>query len=111
MNVTIQFDNEDFAKDDIEQMAKGALVGNAYRLSEPEERGAFFTAKCLTAATRSGTALISTVDLFYIAKYLSGKINKAFAKKCRLSIIETTGVVKFPEIPLPKKINETIIDE
>ena len=103
--------HEDFARDDIEQMAKGALIGNAYRLKEPEERGDFFTTKCLTAASRSGTALISTVDLFYVAKYLSGKINKTFAKKCRLSIIETTGVVKFLDIPLPEKINETIIDE
>ena len=34
--------HEDFARDEVEDMAKGALIGNAYRLIEPEERGMFF---------------------------------------------------------------------
>jgi len=102
--------HEDFAREDIEQMAKGALIGNAYRLSEPKERGDFFTTKCLTAASRSGTALISTVDLFYVAKYLSEKGDKTFSRKCRQAIIKTTGVIKFPDIPLSEKENKTIID-
>ncbi|MBN2260674.1 MAG: hypothetical protein JW702_09015 [Clostridiales bacterium] len=92
--------HEDFARDEVENMAKGALFGNAFRLIEPSERGDFFTEKCITAANRSGTALISTVDLFYVAKYLSGKTDKKFAKKCRKSIIGTTGVVMLPEVPI-----------
>ena len=103
--------HEDFSKDDIEEMAKGALIGNAYRLSEPEERGDFFTAKCLTATTRSGTALIRTTDLFCVAKYLSGKSNKQFAKKCRQAIISATGYVVFPDIPEAMKESESITDE
>ncbi|HDY88988.1 MAG TPA: hypothetical protein ENH82_12855 [bacterium] len=91
--------HEDFERDDVTDMAKGALIGNAFRLIEPDERGEFFTDKCLTAANRSGTALIRTVDLFNVAKYLSGKKDKTFAKKCRKAIIDTTGVVTFPEIP------------
>lgn len=95
--------HEDFAREEVEDMAKGALIGNAYRLIEPEEREEFFTAKCLTAANRSGTALVSTIHLFDVAQYLSGKKDKAFSKKCRKVIIETIGVVKFPEIPTTGK--------
>jgi hypothetical protein len=102
--------HEDFARDQVEDMAKGALIGNAFRLIEPSERDDFFTKKCLTAASRSGTALISTVDLFYAAKYLSGKADKSFSKKCRKSIIETTGVVNFPEIQTTGKEIEIISD-
>jgi hypothetical protein len=91
--------HEDFERDEVKDMAKGALIGNAYRLQEPHDRGDFFTDKCITAANRSGTALIKTIDLFNVSKYLSGKKDKAFAKKCRKSIIESTGIVSFPEIP------------
>jgi len=100
--------HEDFERDEVENMAKGALIGNAYRLIEPEKRNDFFTEKCLTAANRSGTALIRTVDLFRVGKYLSGKKDKVFSKKCRKAIIETSGVVTFPEIPETEKAVETI---
>lgn len=102
---------EDFARDEIQEMAKGALIDNAFRLSEPEQRGEFFTTKCLDAANRSSTALISTVDLFFFAKYLSGKNDKIFSRKCRKAIIETTGVITFPEIPIRGKEYKTIIDD
>jgi len=103
--------HEDFARAEVEDMAKGALIGNAFRLSEPTERGEFFTAKCITAANRSSTALISTVNLFYVAKYLSGKADKKFSKNCRKAILETTGIVYFPEIPETKKENAVICDD
>lgn len=102
--------HEDFERDEVKNMAKGALIGNAFRLIEPNERGDFFTEKCLTAANRSGTALIRTVDLFIIAKYLSGKKYKTFSRKCRKTIIETTGVVIFPEIPNVEEAVATISD-
>ena len=97
--------HEDFAREEVNEMAKGALIGNAFRLSTPEEREGFFTQKCLTAAERSQTALLRSIDLFYIAKYLSEKKNKSFAKKCRQSILKSTGVVVFP--PIPDKDNKT----
>jgi hypothetical protein len=100
--------HEDYSREEVEVMAKGALFGNAYRLIIPEERKEIFSAKCFTAAERSGTALISTVDLFNVAKYLSGKTNRSFAQKCRHAIISSTKLVEFPEIPLSKKAVETI---
>lgn len=100
--------HEDFSRDEVSTMAKGALIGNAYRLIEPENREAFFTEKCLTAANRSGTALIRTVDLFYASRYLSGKTDEAFSKKCREAILATTGIVEFPEIPETNNICNTV---
>lgn len=91
--------HEDFERDEVNEMAKGALIGNAYRLVEPDERQDFFTDKCLTAANRSGTALIRTIDLFKVAKYFSGKKDSSYSKKCRKTIIDTVGVVTFPELP------------
>jgi len=102
--------HEDFERDEVANIAKGALIGNAYRLIEPEERDDFFSAKCLTAANRSDTALIRTVDLFRVAKYLSGRKNKQFSKKCRKTIIETAGVVVFPDIPESDKAAEITCD-
>lgn len=91
--------HEDFAREEVNQVAKGALIGNAYRFTKPDERGDFFTEKCLTAAERSKTALIGSVDLFSVARYLTGSNDKDFAKRCRQAILETTGVVCFPPIP------------
>ena len=91
--------HEDFSRDGVNDMAKGVLIGNAYRLLPPEKRGDFFTEKCLIAASRSKTALIRTTDLFYISRYLSARVNKVFAKKCRKAILETVGIVVFPNIP------------
>jgi len=96
--------HEDFAKDEVESIAKGVLFGNAYRLSALPERADFFTTKCLTAAERSGIALIRTPDLFFVAKYLKDTKDKRFATKCRKEIISTSGkIVSFPSIPEPKK--------
>jgi hypothetical protein len=91
--------NEDFARDEVNQIAKGALIGNAYRLTPPEERDDFFSAKCLTAAARNNTALIRSIDLFKIAKYLSEKNDKTFSTKCRKAILDSSGIVTFPSVP------------
>jgi hypothetical protein len=91
--------HEDFDREEVSNLAKGALIGNAYRFTKPDERDDFFTAKCLTAAERSQTALIRSVDLFSIAKYLTGNLDKGFAKKCRQAIFKSIGVVSFPPIP------------
>ena len=91
--------HEDFSRDGVNDMAKGVLIGNAYRLLPPEKRGDFFTDKCLIAANRSNTALIKTTDLFYISRYLSSRVDKVLAKKCRKAILETVGIVVFPNTP------------
>ncbi len=90
---------EDFSRDEVTKMAKGALIGNAYRLQEPSERSDFFTHKCITAAVRSGTALIRTTDLFEASRYLNGKSDKRFSTACRKAILGAIGQVEFPEIP------------
>ncbi|MCP6727517.1 MAG: hypothetical protein KJI69_05915 [Patescibacteria group bacterium] len=103
--------HEDFARDDVEKMAKGVLIGNAYRLQEPGERGDFFTDKCLTASARNSIALISSLDLFYVAKYLSGNSDKQFAKKCRQTIFSTIGLIILPDIPEAKEESESITED
>jgi hypothetical protein len=91
--------HEDYSRDEVKEMAKGVLFGNAYRLLPPEDRGDFFTEKCVTAAKRSGTALVRTTDLFDASKYLSSIEDKEFAKTCRKAILDATGVAVFPDIP------------
>src|SRR5204863_9492491 len=66
----------------------------------PEQRGDFFTAKCVTAAQRLRVALIRTPDLFAPARYLSANEDAAFAQSCRQAIFATEGsVVVFPPMP------------
>lgn len=100
--------HEDFAKEDVTVMAKGALIGNAYRLQEPIERPDFFTDKCIMAAKRSGTALIRSDDLFYAAQYLSGKNDRKYSAACRKAIIAAVGLVYFPELPEVKDTVESL---
>ena len=95
--------NEDFDREHVTEMAKGALIGNAFRFSNPEARKEFFTEKCLTAANRSQIALIRSIDLFSVANFLSRKKSKVFSKNCRLEILNTTGVVVFPPFPRESK--------
>jgi hypothetical protein len=102
--------HEDLEREEVNELAKGVLIGNAYRLMNPVERDDFFTKKCMLAAVRSETALIRSVDLFSIARYLSGKRDSEFAKKCRQAIVDTSGVVVFPEIPeIPGKKKEKVV--
>ena len=91
--------HEDFSRDEVNDMAKGVLIGNAYRLLPLEERGDFFTEKCLIASNRSKVSLVKSTDLFLISRYLLSKADKIFAKRCRKTIIETAGIVTFPKTP------------
>ena len=102
--------HEDFSRDDVVEMAKGALIGNAYRLLEPTERPEFFTEKCIMAANRSGTALIRSNDLFFSARYLSGKSDKKFSAECRAAILSAVGQVVFPQVPSSSDSTETVAD-
>jgi hypothetical protein len=92
---------EDFARGDVTDYAKGVLFGNAYRLVSPAERGAFFTEKCVAAAKRVRAALVRTPDLFAPARYLKENPSAVeYAKKCREAIFCDEGdVVVFPAPP------------
>ena len=92
---------EDFSRDGVSEQAKGILFGNAYRLIPPNKRPAeHFTAKCIKAAERNGTALIRTCDLFEVAKYLANRPDIEFAALCRNAILNTFGEeVRFPVPP------------
>jgi hypothetical protein len=92
--------HEDFAREEVAEVAKGVLFGNAFRLSPPEKRGTTFTDKCLSLAKHEGVALITTSDLFLVAKYLSEVSDEAFATECRKAIFNTSGnCVVFPNVP------------
>ena len=91
---------EDFARDEVSEYAKGVLFGNAYRLKDLDERNEYFTSKVKSGAKRSKIALVRTSDLFYIARYLKENKNADYAKRCRNSILEAEGEkVVFPKIP------------
>lgn len=93
---------EDFARDDVTEYAKGVLFGNAFRLLPIEERENFFTEKCISAAKRVKVALVRTPDIFAPAKYLKRSPgDAAFAKLCREAIFRSDGdVVVFPATPV-----------
>jgi hypothetical protein len=89
---------EDFARDDVKQHARGVLFGNAYRLDDPDSRGEFFTEKCQSGARRSGIALVRTVDLFRVAQSLRDSPDANFAARCREAIRTRAGeIVVFPK--------------
>jgi hypothetical protein len=93
---------EDFARDEVTDYAKGVLFGNGFRLLPLAERGNFFTEKCISAAQRVHAALLRTPDLFAPAKYLKeNPSDLEYAKQCREVIFKTQGeIVKFPVPPI-----------
>ncbi len=96
--------HEDFSRDEIDEMAKGVLFGNGYRLEPPEERSDIFTEKCLTAAKRAGIALVRTPDMFELTRYLKEHPeDQDYATACRRAIADTEGtIVEFPTPPIEK---------
>ena len=91
---------EDLSRDEVSEPAKGVLFGNAYRLMPPSERSdAHFTAKCMSAAKRNGTAMVRTCRLFEVARVLAEEPNDKFATLCRKAILDTAGdEVDFPHM-------------
>ncbi len=88
---------EDFARDDVQEYAKGVLFGNPHRLVNPESRSDSFTAKCLSGAKRAHIALVRTSDLFEVVKYLKANNDSAYAAECRKAIFSADGeLVTFP---------------
>ena len=87
-------------EDEVESLAKGVLFGNAFRLTDPVERKAYFTEKCVSAAKRGGIALVRTPDLFYACQYLAASGDADFARRCREAIFSAEGeAVVFPTAP------------
>lgn len=92
--------NADFAREEVKEKAFGILFGNAERLKEPRKRKLDFTAKCKTGAEREKIALVKTIDLFAVAKYLNENDDEKFKKDCRNAIHKGLGkIVEFPELP------------
>ncbi len=93
----IQNIQEDFARDEVTQRAKGILFGNAYRLVPLAERSDAFTQKCLVSAENDKVALVRTWDLFAPARYLKANPDEEYARQCRQAFVDGTGsVVSFP---------------
>ena len=90
--------HEDFARDEVSVPAKAILFGNGFRLTPPTGRtDEQFTAKCVTAAARNGTALVRTSDLYEVARALADHPDADFATACRKAIFDTKGeLVTFP---------------
>lgn len=90
---------EDFEREEVETRAKGVLFGNAYRLTNPANRDAPFTEKCVTSAIAQSIALVHTPDLFAVTRYVMESADIEFAKRCREVMISSCGVAKFPTVP------------
>ncbi len=103
---------EDFARGEVTEHAKGVLFGNAYRLQALKGRPDFFTIKCISGAKRTGYALVRTPDMFQILVYLrNNPKDENFKKRCRESIFNTSGeIVKFPDIPSKEVISSELSD-
>src|SRR3989344_1990195 len=96
--------NADFARDEVEEKAFGILFGNPQRLISPDKRTLDFTKKCKTGADREKIALIKTVDLFRVAKYLAENNDEQFKNKCREAIQNGLGaIIEFPDLPKNSK--------
>ena len=90
----------DFERDEVEEKAFGILFWNPERLLEPTKRTLDFTVKCKKSAEREKIALIKTIDLFRVCKYLNDNKNKVYKKACRDAIYNwLEWVVIFPDIP------------
>jgi len=91
--------HEDLERDEVTNPAKGVLFGNAFRLTRLEDRADPFTEKCVISSKSNSISLVSTPDLFRVAKYISESADMEFAKHCREQILSTVGRVHFPDLP------------
>ncbi|WP_290779133.1 hypothetical protein [Hoeflea sp.] len=91
--------HEDLGREDVFAPAKGILFGNAFRLTNPDERDDSFTDKCKTLAISMSIGLVTTLELFRVAQYLTSNEDNEFAKKCRETLITVSGEVVFPNTP------------
>lgn len=103
---------EDFAKENVTEFAKGVLFGNVHRLILPEDRPTPFTGKCIAGAKRSKVALVQSSDLFQPARYLKQNDDLEYARQCRGVIFRSEGeVTKFPDVPIADETISIIAEE
>lgn len=76
---------------------KAILVGNAFRQSEPNRRGEAFTDHAKTAASKFGTALVSTVPLFRAITSVLENPSDDLKSRVRKSIANCSGVWEWPQ--------------
>lgn len=82
--------DEDF--DLTNEYPQGVLIGNHYRLTNPEERGEPFTEKVHIVAKKKSFGLLNTYEIFKAVNYLISSPNdEEFKLNCRNAILKTTG--------------------
>jgi len=91
--------DEDYARDEVDEYAKGVLFGNPQRLLPPDQRDVDFTHKSRTMAKQRDIALILTSSLFRPAAYLEQCPDENYAKACRDSILTCSGAIA--QLPAP----------
>lgn len=104
--------HEDLQRETVTKPAKPVLFGNGFRLQPLNERADPFTEKCHSAAVTSSTALVFTPDFFGPVQYLVGNSDTEYARKCRETMLSSTGRVVFPSPPVTDKMSdETEVEE
>ncbi|WP_105381422.1 hypothetical protein [Neorhizobium alkalisoli] len=91
--------HEDLLRDEVTRPAKGILFGNGYRLVEPSARPQQFTEKCVTSSESMAIGLVQTSDLFLAVHYLTDNSDEVYARECRKTMVEGTGLIKLPSPP------------
>ncbi len=75
-----------------EKYPQGLLIGNHYRLTNPEKRKEPFTEKVKIVADKKSFGLLTTVEIFKAISYIiENPDDEEFKKKCRDKILKTTG--------------------
>ena len=83
--------DEDF--DLTDKYPKGILIGNHYRLTNPENRKEPFTEKVLIVAEKKSFGLLTTVEIFNAVNFiLNNPQDEGFKKRCRQRILNSTEV-------------------
>lgn len=100
---------EDLRREEVMKPAKPVLFGNGDRLAALENRGEPFTLKCRTAAEASNTVLVPTPELFKVARQQANYPDEAFARSCRIAMLEGQGLVKFPQVR-ERRAEATLVD-
>lgn len=87
---------EDFAREEVTEIAYGLLIGNPERLLPPNERTQDFTIKCKDGAKRKNIGLLLTSDLFYATQRILETNDETLKKEYRDAIFNGLGdIIKF----------------
>jgi hypothetical protein len=76
---------------------KGILIGNAWRRTDPAERKEQFSPHAITRSQQQGFCLITTYQLFEIAKKILSGITDQELKDIRSEIISCNGILSLSE--------------